>query len=332
MIPANMQAVDFDTFGPPSVLKTVTTAVPEVRANDLLVEVKAIGVNRADLNHRQGKYGKNPGFGDSTLPGLEIAGVVARIGSDVSGFQIGDRVMGIVGGGAYAQFARIDAGMAIPVPDSLTDIDAASVSEAFVTAHQALIHLGRLAPGEKVLIHGAGGGVGSSLVQLALLAGAGMVITTSSAGKCGRLREMGVDLAIDYASQNFQEVIAGQVPGGAVDLIIDIMGGPYLEPNIRSLSPGGRVIQIGLQGGANGNLPLDLVLQRQLRIEGTVMKSVTLEEKRNMTERFRRHWYDALCAGTLAPIVDKVFPLAEAAQAHEYMEGARNFGKIVLIP
>lgn len=331
-IPLHMRAVSFDDFGPPSVLKQVNEAIPVVRSNDLLVHVKAIGVNRADLNHRQGRYGKNPDFGDSHLLGLEVAGVVVGLGPDVAGFQLGDRVMGIVGGGAYAEYARMDAGMAIPVPESMTDVEAACVTEAFVTAHQALIHLGKLSPGEKVLIHGAGGGVGLALVQVALLSGAGMLVTTSSAGKCERLQAMGVHLAIDYNTKDFLEEVSTQVPGGAVDLIVDIVGGPYLESNIRCLRPGGRLVQIGMQGGPKGHLPVDLLLQRRLRIEGTVMKSVSLEEKRLMTARFRDAWLDDLQSGRLSVVVDRTFPLGEAALAHQHMEGANHFGKIVLLP
>ena len=331
-IPLQMRAVHFEDFGPPSVLKEVSEAIPILRPNDLLVQVKAIGVNRADLNHRQGRYGKNPDFGDSHLLGLEVAGEVVRLGPDVSGFDLGDRVMGIVGGGAYAEYARIDAGMAIPVPVSMTDAEAASVTEAFVTAHQALIHLGQLSPGEKVLIHGAGGGVGLALVQVALQSGAGMVVTTSSSGKLERLQAMGVHLAIDYNSKDFLEEVGTQVPGGAVDLIVDIVGGPYLESNIRCLRPGGRLIQIGMQGGPKGNLPVDLLLQRRLRIEGTVMKSVSLEAKRLMTVRFRDRWLDDLRSGKLRVVIDRTFPLAQASLAHQHMEQANHFGKIVLVP
>ena len=332
MLPLTMQAIDYQEFGPPSVLSSVQIELPKLRETDLLVQVKALGVNRADLNQRQGKYGKNPTFGDSPLLGLEIAGVVVDLGAEVSGFKIGDRVMGIVGGGAYAQYARIDAGMATHIPSNMSDIEAAGVTEAFVTAHQALLHLGRFSEGETVLIHGAGGGVGCALIQMALQSGAGMVITTSSSAKIDRLRNMGVHLAIDYASEDFREIIAEKVPGGGVDVIIDIMGGDYLERNIRSLNIGGRIIQIGMQGERSGTLPMDLLLQRRLRIEGTVMKSVSLQEKRNMTNRFQARWLSDLESKKIVPVIDKSFPLAEAALAHEYMQEAKNFGKIILIP
>jgi NADPH:quinone reductase-like Zn-dependent oxidoreductase len=167
---------------------------------------------------------------------------------------------------------------------------------------------------------------------MALQSGAGMVITTSSSGKTDRLRHMGVHLAIDYASEDFHEVIAQKVPGGGVDVIIDIMGGDYLERNIRSLNIGGRIIQIGMQGERSGTLPMDLLLQRRLRIEGTVMKSVSLQEKRNMTNRFQTRWLSDLESKKIVPVIDKSFPLAEAALAHQYMQDAKNFGKIILIP
>ncbi len=327
-----MDAIDFTQAGAADVLELVQAPVPEVRANDLLVRVLGAGLNRADLNQRMGKYGHRPDFGDSLLLGLEIAGEIVALGADVSEFSIGQRVMGIVGGGAYAQYARIDSGMAIPVPDSLTDIEAAALPEAFVTAHQALLHLGQLRPGENVLIHGAGGGVGSCAVQLAIRAGAGQVITTSSASKRERLLQMGVDIAIDYNSQDFVQVIAEQAQGSAVDLIIDFFGGPYLERNIRALKPGGRLIQIGTLGGTTGTLPLDLVLQRRLRIEGTVMKSVSQAEKRQMVQRFQQRWSEDIAARRLLPIVDRTFSLSEAANAHICMEQSNNFGKIVLIP
>jgi NADPH2:quinone reductase len=328
----HMKGIDFTQEGPADVLKLVKIPVPIIRDNDLLVRVRGAGVNRADINQRLGRYGLRPDFGDSLLMGLEIAGEVVAMGANVSQFSIGQRVMGIVGGGAYAEYARIDSGMALPVPDSLNDIEAAALPEAFVTAHQALLHLGQLRPGEGVLIHGAGGGVGSCAVQLAIRAGAGQVITTSSASKCERLRQMGVEIAIDYNNQDFEQVIAEHGQGGAVDLIIDFYGGPYLERNIRTLKPGGRLIQIGTLGGVSGTLRLDLVLQRRLRIEGTVMKSVSLVEKRLMVQRFQQRWGADVAARRLLPIVDRTFTLSEAAQAHIYMEQSKNFGKIVLIP
>lgn len=330
--PASMKAIAFDHFGGPEVLRYVELPSPSARPNDLIVRVAAAGINQADVNYRLGKYGKQPNFGDSDLTGLEIAGTVIAVGEAVTQFRPGDRVMGITGGGGYAELARMDAGLAMPVPSWMTDIEAAAIPEVFVTAHQALFHLGHLQKGERALIHGASGGVGSAAVQLAALAEAGAVITTSSAAKRGRLLALGVDLAIDYRDEQFEEVIAQLSPDPGVDVIIDFLGAPYLERNIRSLRPGGRLIQIGISGGSQGTLPLDLVLFRRLRIEGTVMKSVSLQEKRNMVARFAERWMPALAKGKLKPIVDRTFALSDAGDAHRYLARAEHFGKILLLP
>lgn len=330
--PASMKAAAFDDFGGPEVLRYVDVPSPVARPNDLIVRVAAAGINQADVNYRVGKYGKQPNFGDSDLTGLEIAGAVIAVGDAVTAYKPGDRVMGITGGGGYAELARLDAGLAMPVPDWLTDIEAAAIPEAFVTAHQALFHLGRLQEGERALIHGAGGGVGSAAVQLAVLAGAGAVITTSSDAKRDRLLSLGVHRAIDYRSEQFDDVIAQLPSEPGVDVIVDFVGAPYLERNIRSLRPGGRLIQIGISGGAQGTLPLDLVLFRRLRIEGTVMKSVSLQEKRNMVGRFAERWMPALVKRELKPIIDRTFALSEAGEAHRYLQRAEHFGKILLLP
>lgn len=330
-LPSSMQAIVHDGFGPPSVLRAVQLPLPQLRPHDLLVRVRAAGLNRAELNWRQGKYGPTPGFGDSdAVIGLELAGEVVAMGPQVQGFALGERVMGIVGGGAYAQYARMDAGMAMKVPDSLSDVEAATIPEAMVTAHHVLLHLGRLQAGERVLLHGAGGGVGTTLVQMARMAGAATVVTTSSAGKHARLAELGADITVDYAKQDFAEVIAQQVSGGRVDLVIDNMGAPYLERNVRSLDVGGRLIQLGLQGGASATLPLDLVLTRRLRIEGTVMKSLTSEEKAQMTQRFAQRWLPVIAARQLLPLIARRFALQDAALAHQCLEEDQPFGKLVL--
>lgn len=330
--PSTMKAVAFDDFGEADVLKYVDAPSPTARPDDLIVRVAAAGVNRADINYRQGKYGKQPNFGDSDLTGLEIAGTVVALGDAVTQFKVGDRVMGITGGGGYAEFARLDAGLAMPIPDWMTDVEAAAIPEVFVTAHQALFHLGRLDKGERVLIHGAGGGVGSAAVQLAVLAEASAIVSTSSADKRARLLEMGVHQAVDYRGEQFDEVIAKLSPDAGVDVILDFVGGPYLERNIRSLREGGRLIQIGITGGPSGTLPLDLVLFRRLRIEGTVMKSVSLAEKRRMVGRFAERWTRALSEGGLKPVVDRTFALSDAMSAHRHMERADHFGKILLVP
>lgn len=326
-----MQSIVLDDFGGPEVLVVRESARPEVRPHDLLVANASIGVNRADLSQRKGAYGRAY-FGDSEIMGLEIAGIVVEIGSEVQGFAVGDRVMGIVGGGAYAEFSRIDYRMAIPVPDNLSMVDAGAVAEVFVTAHEALFHLAGLKAGETVLIHAAAGGVGSAAVQLAHAAGA-RVFATASGEKSDAVKAFGADEFIDYRTEDFQEVVSQRTNGTGVDVLIDFIGAPYLERNVRSLAIGGRMVVVGLLGGAGGAaLPMDALLYRHLQILGTVMKSRPPEVKQAMVQRFAKRWIPALAAGTIRAVVDSTYPLQEAAQAHRRMESGESVGKIILLP
>lgn len=326
-----MQAIVFDDFGGPDVLQAREIARPQVRPHDLLVRNTAIGVNRADLLHRKGAYGRAH-FGDADTMGLEIAGTVVELGAEVQGFAVGDRVMGIVGGGAYAELSRIDHRMAMHVPDNLSLLEAGAVAEVFVTAHEALFHLARLQVDETVLIHAAAGGVGSAAVQLAHAAGA-RVLATAGADKHAAVQALGADVCIDYRQQDFQAVVEAQTGGRGVDVVIDFVGGPYLERNLRSLAVGGRLVVVGLLGGAAGAaLPMDLLLYRHLQIFGTVMKSRPPEVKQSMVQRFAQRWLPALAAGTVRPVIDSSYALADAAQAHRRMESGLNVGKILLLP
>jgi len=326
-----MQAIVFDDFGGPEVLGLREVALPEVRPNDLLVRNASIGVNRADLLQRKGAYGRAH-FGDGDTLGLEIAGTVIEVGAEVQGFAVGDRVMGIVGGGSYAEISRIDHRMAMQVPASVNLVDAGAVAEVFVTAHEALFHLARLQAGESVLIHAAAGGVGSAAVQLAHALGA-RVFATASGEKCEAVRGFGADVVIDHRSEDFAAVVAQGTDGKGVDVVIDFIGAPYLERNVRSLAIGGRMVSVGLLGGAAGaTLPMDAVLYRHLQIFGTVMKSRPPEVKQAMVQRFAQQWLGALADGTLRAVIDSSYPLAEAAQAHARMEAGLNVGKILLLP
>ncbi len=326
-----MQAIVFDEFGGPEVLTTREVARPEVRPHDLLVANASIGVNRADMSHRKGAYGR-ANFGDSDIMGLEIAGTVVDMGSQVRGYTIGDRVMGIVGGGAYAELSRIDHRMAMHVPPGLALREAGAVAEVFVTAHEALFHLARLQAGESVLIHAAAGGVGSAAVQLAHAAGA-RVFATAGGDKRGAVERFGADEVIDYRTDDFQSVVARKTHGQGVDVVIDFVGPSYLERNVRSLAVGGRLVVVGLLGGTEGAvLPMDVLLYRHLQIFGTVMKSRPPEVKQAMVQRFAQRWLDALAGGVIRPVIDSTYALCEAAQAHRRMESGESVGKILLLP
>jgi NADPH:quinone reductase len=325
-----MKAITFEEFGEADVLELHDAPLPELRVADLLVRVHAAGVNRADLTHRLGGYGR-PNFGDSTIMGLEIAGEVIDIGSETRGFEVGDRVMGVVGGGAYAEIARIDYRMAMPIPASLDYVHAAAIPEVFVTAHEAMMHLGRLKHGDSVLIHAAAGGVGSAAVQLAHATGAS-VFATADGSKLERVAQLGAQVVIDYREQDFAEVIAQATDGRGVDVVIDFVGAPYFQRNIASLANGGRLIQVGILGGGDAvSVELEQILYRHIQIMGTVMKSRPQAEKHAMVRRFQEHWLERFNGGAqLEPVVDSTFALARAADAHRRMESAVNVGKIIL--
>lgn len=325
-----MKAITFSEFGDADVLKLADVPAPELRPDDLLVRVHAAGVNRADLTHRRGGYGR-PNFGDSTIMGLEIAGEVLEVGAAVEGYQVGDRVMGVVGGGAYAEIARIDWRMAMPIPEQLDYVHAAAIPEVFVTAHEALMHLGRLKQGDSVLIHAAAGGVGSAAVQLAYATGA-TVFATTEGTKLERVVQLGAEHVIDYRTEDFAAVVAQKTEGRGVDVVIDFVGEPYFERNVASLANGGRLVQVGiLGGGGRVHVDLETILYRHIQIIGTVMKSRAQQEKHAMVRRFREHWLSRFAGGRrLEPVVDSTFALEHAAQAHRRMESSANVGKIIL--
>lgn len=324
-----MKAIIFDDFGAADVLRLGEVDEPTLRDDDLLVRVHAAGVNRADLIQRTGGY-KRDNFGDSPVMGLEIAGEVIAIGRNVHGHAIGERVMGIVGGGAYAERARIDHRMAMAIPDGMAYADAAAIPEAFVTAHEAAFHLGRVESMDAILIHAGASGVGSAAIQLAHAAGA-RVFATASGSKLDRVRGFGADVAIDYRSDDFAEVIARETDTRGVDVIVDFIGASYFDRNLASLNHGGRLVEVGLLGGtAKASLPLDQLLYRHLQVIGTVMKSRPAAVKQAMTRRFRERWLHRFGDGTLRPVVDSRYPLAEAAAAQAHMESGKSVGKIVL--
>ncbi len=323
-----MKAIIFDDFGGADVLRLADAPIPELRPDDLLIKVMAAGVNRADLLQREGVYGSQS-YGDSPILGLEVAGEVVALGDTVSGFAVGDRVMGIVGGGAYAQYARVDSGMAAVIPAGLSFIEAAAVMESFVTGWEALAHLGHVAKGDTVLVHAAAGGIGSAAVQLAKTAGA-TVLATASASNIDNVLSLGADAVFDYKRMDFEAEVVDATASRGVDLIIDFVGGSYLARNIRSLAPGGRLVQVGLLGRYdNAIIPLDLVLHNHLRLIGTVMKSRSRAEKRAMVQRFTEQVLPMM-GQVLKPVIGAVYPLAAASEAHRRMDAGGLFGKIVL--
>ncbi len=326
-----MKAIHFDRFGGADVLRYLDVPDPVVRPTDLLVKVASAGVNQSDLGYREGGYGQ-ANWGDSALMGLEMAGEVVSVGHEVAGYRVGDRVMGITGGGAYAQLCRIDYRMVLPVPPSLELIEAGAVMEAFVTSHEALVHLAKLGHGETVLIHAASGGIGSAAVQIAHALGA-RVLFTASAQRLADVRALGGDVGIDYRSQDFARVVHRETDGRGVDVVIDFVGAAYFERNISSLADGGRLVQVGMMaGGRFGEIPLDVLILRHLRLMGTVMKSRSQEAKRAMVHRFGKRWLSELERGAIKPVIETTYPLSQAAQAQQRMQAGNLLGKILLLP
>jgi NADPH:quinone reductase len=324
-----VKAIVFDQFGTADVLRLAEVPVPDLRSSDLLVKVMAAGVNRADLLQREGYYGRQ-NYGESELLGLELAGEVVAVGNAVTDIQPGARVMAIVGGGAYAEYARVDRDMAVRIPDHLDYVGAAAVTESFVTAWEALVHLGAAGAGSTVLVHAAAGGVGSAAVEIGHALGA-TIYATASAARRSDVQALGAAAVFDYRADDFEQGIRDATNGRGVDVIVDFVGGDYLARNLRSLAPGGRLVQVGLLSGQDGaEIPLGLVLHNHLRIIGTVMKSRSADEKRAMVHRFAKGALQMFRDGRLKPVVGCTFPLAEAAQAHRFMETGGGFGKIVL--
>lgn len=297
-------------------------------AHDILIEVKAAGLNRADLLQRQGKY--PPPKGASPLLGLEVAGIVAETGDKVSRWQKGDSVFGLLSGGGYAQFACMHEDMAMAIPENLGFEEAAAIPEVFLTAWQALVWLAKIQPGEKLLVHAGASGVGTAAIQLARQLKA-EVLVTASAPKHAICLELGASHAIDYKHESFREKVAELTEGKGVDVIIDFIAAPYFQDNLASLAADGRLVMLALLGGPKADgLNLGPVLQKRLSILGSTLRSRSQDYQRRLTADLAQFLLPCLQEGSIKPVVDQVFPLEQVNKAHAYMEENRNKGKIIL--
>ncbi len=321
-----MKAVLIREPGDESVLHVGETPEPRPGPNELAIAVRATALNRADLMQRQGLYPPPPGA--SEILGLECAGVVEQVGEEVTSWSAGDRAMALLAGGGYAETTVVDAGSAMPIPEALSFEEAAAIPEVFLTAYLNLFELGGLREGGSALVHGGGSGVGTAAIQLAKAAGARVLVTAGSAEKCERCVKIGADVAIHYREQSFLEVVSAET--GGVDVVLDSIGGSYLQDNLACLTRGGRLVLIGLMGGAKAEIPLGLVLRNHLQVIGSTLRSRPAAEKAAIVRNFRTRFGAHLESGTLRPIVDRVLPLEHAADAHRLMKASDHFGKIVL--
>ncbi|HEY2386763.1 MAG TPA: NAD(P)H-quinone oxidoreductase [Candidatus Binatia bacterium] len=301
---------------------------PEPAAGQVLIEVHATAVNRADLLQRRGFYPPPPGESDTL--GLEAAGTVAALGPDVSGVRVGDRVMCLLGGGGYAEYVVVDHRMALPIPAAMPFEQAAGIPEVFYTAYMTLVAEAGLARGETLLIHAGGSGVGTAAIQLANALGARALVTAGSADKLERCRALGAAGGINYKDEDFAERGRELSDGHGADVILDCVGGSYLERNVGLLAPRGRLVIIGLMGGAKAEINLALLVGKRLRVIGTVLRTRSFEEKLALTAGVRATVLPLLAAGTVRPIIDAEFPLTDAAAAHDRVASNANFGKVIL--
>jgi NADPH2:quinone reductase len=322
-----MIAIEITEPGGAEVLRPVERPVPDLRPGEVLIRVEAAGVNRPDIMQRQGKYPPPPGAPD--IPGLEVAGEVVETSGDTR-WRRGDRVCALVAGGGYAEFCAAPAPQCLPIPAGLSAVEAAAIPETFFTVWTNLFQRGRLQRGESVLIHGGTSGIGSTAIQLARAFGAAVYATAGSDGKCDACRRLGADAAINYRTEDFVARVKALTSSQGVDVVLDIIGGDYLARNVSCLRMNGRLVQVGLIGGAKAQIDLRPLLNNRLTLTGSTLRPRTVEEKGAIAHELEERVWPLLVRGELRPIVHASLPLAKAADAHRLLEAGAVIGKVVL--
>lgn len=324
-----MKAILLKAHGDSSNLYIGEHPKPNITAKEILVEVKTTALNRADTLQRMGKYPPPPGA--SEILGLEMAGVVSEVGSEVGRWKVGDRVMGLLAGGGYAQYVGIHEDLAMAIPKNLSFEDAAAIPEVFLTAYQALVDLSNFQAKEKLLIHAGASGVGTAAIQLGKLLGASEIFVTASAAKHDICTSLGADYCIDYKTTLFDEFINEKTEGKGVDTIMDFLMAPYFQKNLDSLAMDGRMVMLATMGGIKTNeINLVNILRRRIRIIGSTLRARTLEYKVKLTQGFSELALDEFAKGNLKPVIDSVYDWSEVGAAHDFMEANKNKGKIIL--
>lgn len=322
-----MRAVVLTEHGEPDVLAVAEVADPVPGPDEVLVDVAATAVNRADLLQRRGRYPGPPM--EQEIPGMELAGRVAAVGSRARDWAVGDAVMGIVGGGAYAERIAVHERQLMPVPSTVGLSDAAAIPEVFITAWDALVRQGGLTAGRVALVHAGASGVGTAAIQIAKAIGASIIVTAST-GKLEACRALGADRVVDYTADDFVDSAKDLTGGRGVDAVLDVVGGEYLARNIDALTVGGRIIQVGVMGDASATFPLGALLPKRASLIGTVLRSRPIEEKISVTQHFAREMLPLFESRALVPVIDSRFRLEQIADAHRHMESNANVGKIVV--
>lgn len=323
-----MRAVEISAPGGPEVLRLVKRPVPQPGVGEILIRVHAAGVNRPDALQRAGAYAPPPGASD--LPGLEAAGEVAAVGPGAARWRVGDAVCALLPGGGYADYAVTPEAHSLPVPAGLAMTQAAALCETMFTVWHNVFERGRLVAGETFLVHGGSSGIGTTAIQLAAVRGARVFATAGSAEKCAACEALGAERAIDYRAEDFVEIAAAATGGRGLDLILDMVGGSYLARDVRALAADGRLVMIAFLGGPKAELNFAQVMTKRLTITGSTLRPQSVEAKARIAAALEAEVWPLLAAGRVAPVMDRVFPLAEAAAAHARLESSAHIGKIVL--
>ena len=323
-----MRAVMCEGSGDESVLRIAEVPVPPLRPGAVRIRVHAAGLNRADLLQRRGLYPPPPGV--TPVLGLECAGTVAEVAPGVTRWAPGDRVMAVLPGGGQAEEVVADAGLLLPVPENLGLTEAAALPEALATIDLSVFRIGRLRRGETVLIHGGSGGIGTIGIQMARAVGARVVATAGGARRCARCEALGAHRCADHVNGRFEDAVAEVSGGRGADVILDIVGGPYLERHLAAAAPGGRIVVIALAGGRRAEIDLAPLLRRRLTLAGSTLRARPLEERRRIVREVARRFLPRVARGEIRPVLSHVLPVTEVARAHELMARSRHFGKIVL--
>jgi len=328
-LPSTMRFVDLPSFGAPEAMKIASGPLPVPGEGQILVKTLAIGVNRPDVAQRQGAY--PPPKDASPVLGLELSGEVVAIGRGVTGYSIGDKVCGLANGGAYAEYCLLPAGQALPFPKGYDAVKAAALPETFFTVWANLFQMAGLTEGESVLIHGGSSGIGTTAIQLAKAFGATVYATAGSKEKCDACVTLGAAKAINYKTEDFSEVIKAETAGEGVDVVLDMIGAAYFEKNIASLAKDGCLSIIAFLGGAVAEkVNLTPIMVKRLTVTGSTMRPRTAEEKRAIRDDLLSQVWPLLEAGTVSPVIDKVFAFDDVVEAHRLMETSSHIGKIML--
>jgi NADPH2:quinone reductase len=328
-LPAEMTAIAIRAPGGPEMLVPEQRALPQPAAGEVLVKVAAAGVNRPDVVQRQGHY--PPPKGATDIPGLEIAGEVVALGQGATRWKLGDRVMALVVGGGYADYCPAHESHCLPVPAGLTLTEAAAIPETFFTVWHNTFERGRLQAGETLLVHGGSSGIGTTAIQLAKAFGARVITTAGSADKCDACRKLGADVAVNYKSEDFVAATKSATGGKGADVILDMVGGDYIERNYEAAAVDGRIVQIAFLASPKATVDFRRIMMKRLTHTGSTLRARSIADKGAIARAVEEHVLPLIVAGKARPVMDSTFPLAQAAAAHARMEASAHIGKIVLV-